>query len=77
MPWASIVPAEAAHVTPDDPCATVAANETVSPVPIAVACGVTLTLTAGVGVGADVGADPELQPEDARLVMRITQKQKL
>ena len=72
MPLASIVPAEAAHFTPDDPFLTVAINETVWPVPVATACGLTLTLTAGAGVGgvgAGLGADPELQPH-TRLIMK-------
>ena len=80
MPLASIVPAEAAHVTPDDPFLTVAINETVWPVPVATPCGLTLTLTAGVGVGvgagagvSGLGADPELQPH----IVRSTQKNKL
>ena len=75
MPLASIVPAEAAHVTPDDPCATVAANETVWPVPIAAAWGLTLTLTAGVGAGVSgLDADPELHPL-IKVLVRTTQKQ--
>jgi hypothetical protein len=82
MPLASIVPAEAAHVTPDDPFLTVAINETVWPVPVAAACGLTLTLMVGVGAGvgagvSGLGADPELQPLTRLEVMRTTQKQKL